>query len=132
MRVEFAKKVLRTTRTTDIETVLLRPSGERLPVEIHCVAIEGGEEVVGVLGIVDVDVDAASKDPPVYARNELTPRQLDVLRALARGASTAQIAAADNVSRETVRNHVRGVLRGLRVHSRIAAVAEARRRGLVD
>jgi DNA-binding CsgD family transcriptional regulator len=62
----------------------------------------------------------------------LTPRQFEVVRALARGASTAQLAEEFNLSRETVRNHVRGILRALRVHSRLAAVAEARRRGLID
>jgi PAS domain S-box-containing protein len=128
-RVEFTKKILGTARATDFETVLRRPSGERVPVEIHSVAIEGGDGAVGVLGIADVDVD---RPVPAASVNGLTPRQLDVLRALARGCSTAQIAAADNVSRETVRNHVRGLFRALRVHSRIAAVAEARRRGLVD
>jgi DNA-binding CsgD family transcriptional regulator len=128
-RVQFAKKILGTARATDFETVLRRPSGERVPVEIHSVAIEGGDGAVAVLGVVDVDVDR-----PVQAAslNGLTPRQLDVLRALARGCSTAQIAADGNVSRETVRNHVRGLFRALRVHSRVAAVAEARRRGIVD
>jgi DNA-binding CsgD family transcriptional regulator len=127
--VEFAKKVLGTARTTDFETVLLRPSGGRVPVEIHSVAVENGERVVGVFGIVDVDA-ARSVPPPLRAG--LTRRQFEVLRALARGASTAQLAEEFNLSRETVRNHVRGILRALHVHSRLAAVAEARRRGLID
>jgi DNA-binding CsgD family transcriptional regulator len=127
--VEFAKKVLGTARTTDFETVLLRPSGGRVPVEIHSVAVENGERVVGVFGIVDVD---AARSPRPLLPAGLTPRQFEVLRALARGASTAQLAEEFNLSRETVRNHVRGILRALRVHSRLAAVAEARRRGLID
>jgi PAS domain S-box-containing protein len=128
-RAEFTKKVLGTARTTNFETVLRRPSGERVPVEIHSVAVESGERVVGVFGIVDLDA-ARSSPPPL--RNGLTPRQLETLQALARGCSTEQIAEATNLARETVRNHVRGVLRALRVHSRLAAVAEARRRGLID
>jgi DNA-binding CsgD family transcriptional regulator len=42
-----------------------------------------------------------------------------------------QIADALGISRETVRNHVRGILRTLGVHSRLEAVVEAHRRGLL-
>jgi DNA-binding NarL/FixJ family response regulator len=41
------------------------------------------------------------------------------------------MAATLGVSPETIRNHVRAILRALRVHSRLEAVAEAHRRGLV-
>jgi DNA-binding CsgD family transcriptional regulator len=128
-RPEFTKKVLGTARATDFEAVIRGLSGGRVPVEIHSVAVESGERVVGVFGIVDLE-GARSRPPPL--RNGLTPRQLEVLHALARGCSTEQIAEASNLSRETVRNHVRAILRALHVHSRLAAVAEARRRGLVD
>jgi DNA-binding CsgD family transcriptional regulator len=128
-RAEFTKKVLGTARATDFEAVIRSRSDGHVPVEIHSVAVENGEQVVGVFGIVDLDA-ARSSPPPL--RNGLTPRQLETLQALARGMSTNQIAEASNLSRETVRNHVRGVLRALHVHSRLAAVAEGRRRGLVD
>ena len=128
-RVECTKKVLGSVRTTHFETVLLRTTGARVPSDIHSVVVEDGEQVVGIFSIVEV---AASPADPTPLRSELTPRQLEVLRALARGSSTAQIAEASSLSPETVRKHVRGVLRVLRVHSRLAAVAEARRRGLID
>jgi DNA-binding CsgD family transcriptional regulator len=35
------------------------------------------------------------------------------------------------ISQETVRNHIRSLLRELGVHSRLAAVAEAQRQGLL-
>jgi DNA-binding NarL/FixJ family response regulator len=50
---------------------------------------------------------------------------------LAHGFSTEQMAEAMNVSRETVRNHVRGLLRRLGVHSRLEAVTVGRSRGLI-
>jgi DNA-binding NarL/FixJ family response regulator len=53
-----------------------------------------------------------------------------VLEFLAGGQSTGQIAASLHLSRETIRNHVRDLMRALGTHSRIEAVAEARRRGL--
>jgi PAS domain S-box-containing protein len=128
-RVKFAKKLLGTAKTTDYSAVLLRPSGERVPVEVHSVAIEGGRRVVGIFGIADVDTDSPAPPP---LRGMLTLRQHEVLRALGRGCSTVQIAAELQLSRETVRNHVRGILRALQVHSRLEAVAAGRRRGLID
>lgn len=128
-RSEFTKKVLGTARATDFEAVIRSPSGGRVPVEIHSVAVQGGEQVVGVFGIVDLD---ATRSSPLPLRNGLTPRQYETLQALARGRSTKQIAEHSNLSPETVRNHVRAVLRELHVHSRLEAVAEARRRGLIN
>jgi DNA-binding NarL/FixJ family response regulator len=58
---------------------------------------------------------------------ELTPRQHEVLVLLADGLSSEQIATRLELSIDTVRNHVREILRRLGVHSRIAAVAMARR-----
>jgi two-component system response regulator DegU len=45
---------------------------------------------------------------------------------LERGRSTMQIAAELHLSPETVRNHVRHLLRAFGVHSRLEAVAVAR------
>lgn len=128
-RTEFTKKILGNAKTSDYESVLLRPSGERVPVEVHSVALGDSEHVVGIFGLSVVDEGRAL---PAPLRDSLTPRQQEVLQHLARGASTAQIATQLGVSRETVRNHVRALLRRLRVHSRLEAVAEARRRGHVD
>jgi DNA-binding NarL/FixJ family response regulator len=54
-----------------------------------------------------------------------------VLRLLQRGFSTSQIATELHLSTETVRNHVRHLLRALGVHSRIEAVAAARRAHII-
>lgn len=59
----------------------------------------------------------------------LTPRQAELLHLLAGGASTAQIQETLQLSRETVRNHIRHLLRALGADSRLGAVAVARRSG---
>ena len=75
---------------------------------------------------------------PVHVRERtevaavLTPRQAEVLHLLAAGASTSQIQETLQLSRETVRNHIRHLLRALGAHSRLEAVAFARRSGLID
>ena len=61
----------------------------------------------------------------------LTPRQLEVLRHLATGHSTRNIAALLGISVDTVRNHVRALMQRLGTHSRLAAVIRAHELGLV-
>jgi DNA-binding NarL/FixJ family response regulator len=53
----------------------------------------------------------------------LTPRELDVLRYLADGASTEHIAGELLISKATVRSHVKSLLAKLGVHSRVEAVS---------
>lgn len=62
----------------------------------------------------------------------LTPRQLDVLRLLAEGKSTREIAQELILSQTTVRNHVAGLITALGVHTRLQAVIAAKRAGLLD
>lgn len=129
-RVEFTKKILGTARTTDFEAVEVLREGKHVLAEIHSSAIENGGRVVGIFGIIDVgDQRPPARRPPP---SDLTPRQHEVLLLLARGYSTKQIAETLSLSRETVRNHVRGLLRALRVNSRLGALVEGRRRGLID
>lgn len=61
----------------------------------------------------------------------LTRRQREILAELAAGASTDELAARLYVSRTTIRNHIAAILRALGAHSRLEAVAIARRRGLL-
>jgi DNA-binding CsgD family transcriptional regulator len=61
----------------------------------------------------------------------LSPRGRETLTLLADGYSTAQMAQRMGISKETVRNHVKGVLRSLGARSRVEAIAKARRVGLI-
>jgi two-component system nitrate/nitrite response regulator NarP len=51
----------------------------------------------------------------------LTERELDVLHELARGLSNKQIASVLDISEQTVKVHIRNLLRKLNVRSRVAA-----------
>nr|WP_173667326.1 helix-turn-helix transcriptional regulator [Frankia torreyi] len=53
----------------------------------------------------------------------LTPREREVLRLLAAGATNAQIANALTVSETTVKSHVKHILRKLRASNRAEAIA---------
>jgi two-component system NarL family response regulator len=62
----------------------------------------------------------------------LTPRELEVLRLIARGLSNKEIAAELVIAENTVRNHVRNILEKLEVRSRVEAAMYAVREKLVD
>jgi DNA-binding NarL/FixJ family response regulator len=64
--------------------------------------------------------------------SELTPRERDVLRLLAGGLDNFEIADELGIGYGTVRGHVRGVLEKLGAHTRLQAVAEARKAGLLE
>jgi DNA-binding NarL/FixJ family response regulator len=61
----------------------------------------------------------------------LTPRELEVLRLLAGGASSQDASQMLGISTATLRAHVQNVLRKLGAHSRLEAVAAAARLGLI-
>jgi DNA-binding NarL/FixJ family response regulator len=61
----------------------------------------------------------------------LTPRELEILRCIARGQSTAEIAAALSVGEATVRSHVHHLLNRLDLRDRAQAVVFAYETGLV-
>lgn len=94
-------------------------------------------------GIIAVHQGEATFSPTVISRvlkllrpgtstaEQLTRREVDVLRRLADGLTTEQIADELFVSVNTVRNHVNNIIRKLNVHSRLEAVSHAIRTGLI-
>lgn len=75
---------------------------------------------------------APQPGPPPSDSRIVTRRELDVLRLLADGSSTAQIAAHLRLSPATVRNHVQNLLTKLGAHSRAEAIVIAIKSGLVQ
>ncbi|ESJ26792.1 LuxR family transcriptional regulator [Cupriavidus sp. HPC(L)] len=67
-----------------------------------------------------------------YLPSQLTPRQLEVLGQLALGRSNKIIAHHLGLSENTVRVHVAAILDHLGVVSRVEAIIEAQRRGLIQ
>jgi DNA-binding NarL/FixJ family response regulator len=68
--------------------------------------------------------------PPAFA--ELTPRELEVFRLIARGMSNAEVAQELIVSETTVKTHVARVLMKLGLRDRIQAVVLAYESGIIQ
>lgn len=126
---EFTKKIIGTVPSTDASVHVLRPDGSEARIEISSAPLHRGHRIVGVFGLVSRPAETparAAKHP------KLTPREVAILRLIAEGDSTDQIAEELHIARETVRNHVRSMLRKLDAHSRIEAIAIARAEGILD
>lgn len=90
--------------------------------------VAGGETVVAPSLMSKLAMRSVSSRPD---RAQLSRRELEVLHHLAAGSDTESVAAALGISPHTVRNHVGKVMLRLGVHSRLEAVSEAVRRGVI-
>jgi len=70
-----------------------------------------------------VTVQLREEDAPTKP-HRLSPRELDVLRALVDGLSYKMIAAELSISFETVRSHIKRIYEKLEVHNNTEAVAK--------
>jgi DNA-binding CsgD family transcriptional regulator len=137
------------------ETELSSRSGERMSVGVTTVVVGSGDgatlrlhllrelrrerqleellrHVVSTASKVSASAGGAVPDaprPPTV--RGVSPRERQVVRLLAQGSSTADIAAQLGITRRTARNHIQNILTKLRVHSRLEAVAYASARGLL-
>jgi DNA-binding CsgD family transcriptional regulator len=114
---------------TQVEQWVLRPDGALVRVTISSIPLKNpAGKMIGSFRLVQVlrELEPASEHPP-----RLSPRERETLTLLAAGHSTMEIAERMAISKETVRNHVKRLLRSLDASSRVEAVAKGRRAGLV-
>jgi PAS domain S-box-containing protein len=116
---------------TDFETRFVDAEGQVRGVRAMHFPLRDGDETVGVL-ILAFDVRAPQHDVAATPSPRLTPRQREILDLVASGHTTAEIARELTIASETVRNHIRSILRELNAHSRPEAVATAQRLGLLS
>ena len=62
----------------------------------------------------------------------LTPRETEILTYMAQGYFNKQIAAALNISEQTIKNHITSILRKLDANARTEAVVTAIKKGLIS
>jgi PAS domain S-box-containing protein len=128
-RTNFTKKVVGKTSTQVFDMVVLDREGGRIPIRITSAPLRRDDQVVGVFGVaVPLAHRSSFERSPL---DDLTPRQLEVLRLLAEGLETPQIARRLGVAEETARNHIRALLRATGAHSRLKVVLMGFRSGVL-
>ena len=125
LRVAVSVIVVLESAGTDYELVyLLRPIYRRRKAD------EAIERILALRG-------TATEDP-LHLRgtnskqtHDLTTRQIEILRFMARGAQAQEMASTLGISVNTVRTHIQRILKRLGVHSQLEAVAAAFRERLI-
>ncbi len=85
-----------------------------------------------IVGIAQRVVAARDRGTERRQIEPLTPRELEVLKALTEGLSTPEICDRLFIAPNTLRTHVQNIMGKLRVHSKLEAVAFAIRNRLVE
>ena len=85
-----------------------------------------------IMGIAQRVVAAREKGTERRQIEPLTPRELDVLKALTAGLATPEICERLFIAPNTLRTHVQKIMGKLHVHSKLEAVAFAIRNRLVE
>jgi two-component system nitrate/nitrite response regulator NarL len=87
-------------------------------------------EVIEMLRLVSRERE--EKREVLQAIEKLTSREKEILRSLAKGLESREIAEKLNITVETERTHMVNILHKLGVHSRLQALVFAARHGLVE
>jgi DNA-binding NarL/FixJ family response regulator len=112
--------------------LLKRTRPEELIAAVHTIA--AGDSLLSP-SVTRRVIDRMAQQPTLEFRDRgdvrrLTPRELDVLSALARGLSNREIAAALIIEESTVRTHVKRILMKLGLRDRVQAVIFAYETGM--
>ncbi len=136
------RKVAPTVRVL-LLTGVNRPSTAQAAMSVGCDAYITKDRAAGELveiirslhaggHTIERDVASAFRTTNETVSNfRLTPRELEILALLAKGASTTEVAEASHISNNTVRTHVQRIISKLGAHSKLEAVAIARNHNLI-
>jgi len=91
---------------------------------IHASCLRGADGVPGDVAVVIEPAKASEVAPLIVDAYELTPREVEVTRAVARGLTTQEISQKLHLSRYTVQDHLKSVYEKAGVSSRGELVAK--------
>src|SRR5882724_9791941 len=135
IRAEFpnARIVVLTTYTGDVQVLRALKAGARAYVlkgEVHRDLLDTIRAVHGGQKRIPPEVAAQLADHA--AEDDLTSRELDVLRLIAAGNANKEIACQLSIAEETVKSHVTNILAKLGANDRTHAVTLALKRGIIE
>ena len=133
---EIAEAELMTAVECRIVGILPRSAvtSERLAHSVRAAAVGGGVMPPNLVGELLKQVERMQRDvlaPNGLNASGLTPREIDVLRLMADGFDTNEIAGKLCYSERTVKNVIYGVTHRLKLRNRSHAVAYALRAGMI-
>lgn len=114
------------TALTGLQTFIAHSASGEVQV-VHVLSTQRPVRFLSALSPREGNATGIPDTPPVV----LTPREQEVLRLLADGCSTTDIAAQLSISRITARNHVTHLMDKLEAKTRLRAVMVAAQRGLL-
>jgi DNA-binding NarL/FixJ family response regulator len=135
IRAEFpdARIIVLTTYTGDVQVLRALKAGARayiLKGDVHRELLETIRAVHAGKKRIPPEVAAELADHA--AEDELSPREIEVLRLIASGNANKLIADQLSISEETVKSHVTNILSKLGANDRTHAVTIGLRRGIID
>jgi DNA-binding NarL/FixJ family response regulator len=135
IRSEFpdARIIVLTTYAGDVQVIRALRAGARgylLKGSVHTDLVETIRAVHS--GKKRVLAEIAAELAEHAGDDELTARELDVLRLIARGNANKEIAAQLSLAEETVKSHVTRILNKLRANDRTHAVTIGLKRGIIE
>jgi DNA-binding NarL/FixJ family response regulator len=135
IRSEFpdARIIVLTTYAGDVQVVRALRAGARGYLLKGTVHIDLLETIRAVhAGQKRVPAEIAAELVEHTGEGQLTAREIDVLRLIARGNANKEIAAQLSLSEETVKSHVTRILAKLRANDRTHAVTIGLQRGIIE
>lgn len=135
IRSEFpdARIIVLTTYAGDVQVVRALRTGARgylLKGNVHTDLVETIRAVHAGQKRVPAEIAAGLAEHT--GDDELTPREMEVLRLIARGNANKEIAAQLSIAEETVKSHVTRILDKLRANDRTHAVTIGLQRGIIE
>jgi DNA-binding NarL/FixJ family response regulator len=133
IRGEFpdAHIIVLTTHPGDVQVSRALKAGAR------AYLLKGGRELLDTIRAVHagkkrLSPDVAAEIAEHATECAITPREVDVLRLVARGNANKEIGAQLSLTEETVKGHVRSILSKLGANDRTHAVTIGLKRGIID
>ena len=128
-----ARIIVLTTYTGDVQVLRALKAGARayiLKGHVHRELLETIRAVHA--GKKRIPLDIAAQLAEHAADDELTPREIDVLRLIASGNANKQIADQLSIGEATVKSHVTNILSKLGANDRAHAVTIGLKRGIIE
>lgn len=135
IRSEFpdARIIMLTTHAGDVQVSRALKAGARAYLLKGLLRKELLETIRAVFaGQKRVSAEIAAEIAEHATDDALTPREVDVLRLVARGNANKAIAAQLSLTEETVKSHIRNILAKLGANDRTHAVAIGLKRGIIE